>query len=611
VLNVGDVWMKVTNFGLWGNPFTNLSNDPSGQWPGASATEYLAFGTYAVCAKNPTATEPSALRRVSYFSEWRPPTLDPEDRMYRAYDGIVGGVRFVDDDQDDKDPESLQDKIDEDFLDGRDNDGDGKIDEDYAALGQQMYSCVIRDDTQAAINSVFNEKHVPLGLETRQLAWAYSVTGLTNFNAIEWTCFNRSGHTLDSMYFEVRTDMDCGPIASTNYFTDDVDVPYAPQGDFVLPLKAPDNLIQVLPSGDTTCSRVNIRVQGYSVVDNDGDEGRTAGVPSCLLLGHTTDPLGLKAPKRVGFRSFRSYVAGTPYSSNGNPAIDQERYELAAKPGAVPGHGEGINDRGFIDSPPGDQDGDYQAIWTVGPFLQVPDGGSIQLTIAFAVERGDFQSLQNYAARYSAAEKIPMKVAGDDVESVVDGSDLFNTYPILKNAFEAQVAYEGKYEPPRPGFEDKVRLLRRRDSAAPARRADADQRRGELPGPRVQSDPPGDGQRVHLVRLRLRPLHRRLGRGEPRVLPAPLGGRVAAAESQPEHRVELQLFGQPHARGGGRRQQGHAGVGQPVGDHRGSQEPQVRLRVLPGVEGGRMAPPGRLRGSQRRGLAAARRVRRP
>ena len=40
VLNVGNVVMKVTNYAIIGNPFTNVSSDPSGQWPGTSGIEW-------------------------------------------------------------------------------------------------------------------------------------------------------------------------------------------------------------------------------------------------------------------------------------------------------------------------------------------------------------------------------------------------------------------------------------------------------------------------------------------------------------------------------------------------------------------------------------------
>lgn len=235
VLTVGNVYMKVTNVGGFGNPFTT-SSDPSGQWRGASGVEYLSLLAIGVGGVNPSATDPNSQRRVSFFTEWRPPTLDPEDRIYRAYEGVINGNRNVDDDGDDRDVFDDRNLVDEDFLDGRDNDGDGRIDEDYGALGQQMYSCIIRDDTPQAVNSVFNERHVPLGLEIRQLAWAYSVSGLTDFNAIELNCCNRSGHTLDSMYFGVFIDMDCGPVQVSNFFADALDAPMIPQGRFIVPL---------------------------------------------------------------------------------------------------------------------------------------------------------------------------------------------------------------------------------------------------------------------------------------------------------------------------------------------------------------------------------------
>src|SRR5437667_2458318 len=98
VLTVGNVVMKVTNYGLIGNPFTNISSDPSGQWPGASGIEYLDFILLALGGVNPTATDPTAVRRVSYLPEWWPPSSDPEDRMYRAYDGTINGNRLVNDD---------------------------------------------------------------------------------------------------------------------------------------------------------------------------------------------------------------------------------------------------------------------------------------------------------------------------------------------------------------------------------------------------------------------------------------------------------------------------------------------------------------------------------
>jgi hypothetical protein len=450
VLTAGSVYMKVTNLALFGNPFINLSSDPSGQWPGASGVEYLAFSILSVAGVNPVATDPAAVRRVSYFQEWRPPTLAPEDRMYRAYEGVVNGARLADDDQDGL--------IDEDFLDGRDNDGDSRIDEDYGAIGQQMFTCVIRDDTPQAINTVFNERHIPLGLEVHQAAFAFANPRLANFNAVEYTVYNRSGHELDSMFVAFRIDMDCGPIASTNYFTDDFDMAPVPNGIFSIALREDDPRRQfphydvnpVVPPDSALCPRVDYRISGFTVVDDNNDAGRTTGAGTFLLLGHTVDPLGIdqetgaengegNAPGRVAFRAFRSYTAGAPYEDGGNPNIDQQRFEFMSSTQNID------QETGLIVAEPSELPGDYQAWASVGPFRHVPNNGSFQVTVAFAVQRADYNTLREYSTDYQRYR------AG-----AFSGPDLREKYPVLDNALTAQVAYEGVYEVPRQGLEELV-----------------------------------------------------------------------------------------------------------------------------------------------------------
>jgi hypothetical protein len=468
VLDVGNIYMKVTNFDIIGNAFPGLSSDPSAQWPGASGIEYLAFILMGVGGVNTTATDPAAIRRASVQPEWRPQTLEPVDRMYRSYDGQIFGQRLTDDDLDSRRAEPLEAYrfLDEDFQDGRDNDGDGLIDEDYAALGQKMWSCTMWDNTPQALAATLNEKHVPLNLECRQTAWAYSVPGFQDFNVIHWTFYNRSGHGLDSMYVGIRWDMDAGPADNPAFFNDDFDIPFFPHGDFTVPLTQDSKYgakldpkgnrrqlehadVSTVPSNAALCPAVTLRVNGFSVADNDGDEGRTTGVPSILLLGHTVDPRGRMAPPRVGWRGFRSFLAGTPYASGGNPTTDAQRFEMFES-------AAGINpETGFIDVPPVDQEGDIQGWATVGPFGNtvdgianpIPDGGSIELTIAFAIQRGDNVTVNQYPADYQSY------LAGN-----LSIGDLFGKYPALENAFAAQVAYEGVYDNPPSELADDLNI---------------------------------------------------------------------------------------------------------------------------------------------------------
>ncbi len=441
VLTVGNLFMKVTNFGIIGNPFTNVSSDPSAQWPGASSVEYMNYILLSVGAVNPLASDPTAVRRVSRFPEWRPATLAPEDRMYPAYDGILNGTRFVNDDGD-VDPLTGDARIDEDFLDGHDNDGDNRIDEDFAALGQKTFSCVMTDYSVEAINAVLNEKHVPLGLDCQQLGWAYSIPGFQNFNVIEYTLINRSGHALDSLVVGWQVDLDTGPVSKANYYTDDLDLPGFPSGEFHITLPATDTRRQFPhdPGLDASagtgplCPVETLRVNAFSAGDDDGDDGKTLGIPSFLLINHTVDPLGISGPPRVGFRAFRSFTFGTPYSQGGNPTIDQQRFELMTS-------NENIDpETGFITSEPNDQKGDFGMWCSIGPWRNVPDGGVIQATIAFAVDKGTYVKSLQYRTDY------PAYVSGAMTQDA-----LIAKYPSLATALSAQQAYEGVWEF-RPAF---------------------------------------------------------------------------------------------------------------------------------------------------------------
>jgi hypothetical protein len=436
VLTVGNLIMKVTNFGHCGNFFTNLSSDPSAQWPGVSGVEYLESLRLAVGAVNPEATDPVSVRRVSYFQEWRPPTLDPEDRIYQAYDGIVNGTRFANDDGDHD--ELGKPKIDEDFLDGRDNDGDGKIDEDYGALGQQMFSCVMRDDTPQALNATFNEKHSPRGLEVRQRAWAYSIPGFSDFCAIEYQVRNVSGHVLDSLVIGWLVNMDAGVASQSDYFRDDLDLPGYPSGEFTqitLPndkrlqdstMLGPDPTNPNIPADSALCPRFTIRINGFSIADDNGDDGQTKGIPSFLLIHHTVDPLGVSGPARVGFRAFRSFTVGTPYAQGGNPIIDQQRYEFMVSQQNID------PETGFINARPGDSKGDYVEWCSVGPWRNVPDGGTIEATVALAVRAGDYQTALPYMTDYQRFKIGELSWAY-----------MKDRYQALDNAYAIQVAYEG------------------------------------------------------------------------------------------------------------------------------------------------------------------------
>ena len=156
-----------------------------------------------------------------------------------------------------------------------------------------MYSCVMRDDTPQAVAAAAAEKHVPLGLECRQSAWAYSIPGFTDFNVVKWHIFNRSGHELDRVVRRLprrhgrRPDRQvellqrrlrraaCTRSASSSSRRRTPTCASRSRGTHpAVPDVDPDSAL---------CPRLAITVQGFSVADDDGDEqqdARRAVVPA-------------------------------------------------------------------------------------------------------------------------------------------------------------------------------------------------------------------------------------------------------------------------------------------------------------------------------------------
>jgi hypothetical protein len=372
VSSAGNVWIKTTNLNYMGNPFLQ-SPDPSAQWPGPSGIQYLGFWTMWVGAKNPGALDPSQVRRVSGTNEWWPPSLAPEDRIYTSYEGQANSGRDFDDDADGR--------VDEEFLNGKDDDFDGRIDEDFAAISQQMCTCEMRDDTDQALNLGGPERHAPFHLLLRQTTYAFAAPGANDFVAVDYDLENQSGQTLDSAYVGFFVDPDVGPAADDRFYADDQADPRVPQGDYAEEVPTTD------PRYDPMlCPRDTIRVRGFTYFDNDGDEGRTNGAAAFLLLGHTTDPTGAKAPARVGFRMYRTYTPGTPYVQGGQPTVDIERYEtLSSTVGVDPVTGFITEERTASGL-----NSDYRSICSVGPFRDWRHGEHITVQVGYAVQRCDY-----------------------------------------------------------------------------------------------------------------------------------------------------------------------------------------------------------------------------
>ncbi len=390
VHNVGNLWVNVTNLGVIGNPWKSLSTDPSGQFPPGSGVEYLYASGIWVGARIGDDPNPYVSTAL-YQTEFRPSTL-PIDTIYESYEGFPGGTRFFNDDGDE---DFLnRELVDEEIHDGKDNDGDGLIDEDFAAISQQMFTCVYRDDSQEALNTF--AEHVPMGLEVTQKSFAWGIPGSDNFVGFEFTITNDGRQNLRDLYLGFLCDGDAGPESEENYWQDD---------------RAGLVEIDTTVAGAGACSE-RLRLMVGETHDADGDGGRTEGWFGVMFLGHTTDPNGELAPPTVGFSSFRFVSGGAAYEKCGDPGNDFQRYDLLSSNqiGCRPGQFSAT------------EDADYRIFFGTGPFSKLEKGASLTLQVAFVVGNGKQGMIENAVA----AQRIyngAFEDLDDDPDTGVNGKE--------------------------------------------------------------------------------------------------------------------------------------------------------------------------------------------
>ena len=147
VHNVGQLQLNITNWGLIGSrPGTGAAyaDAPSAMWPAGSGVEYLwAAGVWIGALKNGVPLVTTG----QYAAEILANPDDPLDTIYETFQGAQGGKRYPDPGEDD----DQDGQINEDPINGLDDDLDGEIDEDFGAIGNQMFRCVMRDNTALVV----------------------------------------------------------------------------------------------------------------------------------------------------------------------------------------------------------------------------------------------------------------------------------------------------------------------------------------------------------------------------------------------------------------------------------------------------------------------------
>ena len=365
VMNVGQLQVNITNWGLIGSRFTEIStysDAPSAQWPAGSSVEYMwAAGLWV-------GGRLHGDMRVStgqFEAELRPGS-DLRDTIYEANKGkvlrppgddVIRGRRLGEEGADD-DHDGL---VDEDYLNGRDDDGDGSIDEDFGQIGDQMLVCTIWDNTLLAQEAYTD--HDPLNIKIIQRTVGWETESIDDFVGFDLEITNIGAEEIRDVYIGMLLDGEIGH--RNDYGAGQDDLP----GYFEGFVRADNDVFY------------NVAV---AYMYDAAPEDPKPGWIGIAILDHPVDRFHGMAPFTPGIRSFKTFNSLRPFGNGGDPGSDNERYLSLSS---------NQRDGNHIDREPGD----YRVLVSCGPFVELAPDATIAFRAALVVGDGRDDLLKNCA----------------------------------------------------------------------------------------------------------------------------------------------------------------------------------------------------------------------
>jgi hypothetical protein len=419
--NVGQLLLHVSNLGFFGDwPGSDIDDIgiPSAEWPAGSADNYLyAAGIWVggILRDHATGLLDTLVSAGVYQQEYLPILDDPLKVMYETWEGAANSARYYDDDGDCRPDLDVDfEHFDEDVIDGVDNDGDGLIDEDYAAISQQMFRCEYEDTNEELVNeNQFHtiEVHKSMGLRVLQESYQWTSDQTDDFVGIDFTVINIGEDTIRMAYVGFMVDADAGPEREDvlNYVDD--------RGGFI-----DTTIVTANPNDPTALDTLDITL-AYMFDDPYGPDGNEAkGYFGCMFLGHpTSNPDTLQpgnlpnAPTRVRVHSFEIWS-----SSGEDPDNDRDRYRFLRGEADYPLIDGIDNDRdGEIDEPDewrvnidrnADAPLDWRFMLSAGPFRRIAPGDTLSFQYAFVMGLGKEGMLTNAATAQQIYNGVTQEV---------------------------------------------------------------------------------------------------------------------------------------------------------------------------------------------------------
>lgn len=364
VMNVGEVQINITNWGLIGSTYSSTrpwSDAPSCQWPAGSGNEYL-WGA-GIWIGGVVLGE-----RLVSSGGWGSEIYPLEDVEYTIYEAIDGKLVRPAGNPDasgrrrplgnpDDDGDGL---IDEETLNGFDDDDDGKIDEDFAQIGNQMMVLTQFDNTRLAQESY--PDHTPMNLEIVQSTYQWENDLVDDFVGFDYKITNIGVTDITKVYIGLFADCDIGPRGASGTADDDKAGSWPENHGSPGLVRSSDGQFVPIQVGYMYDASETELLEGYIGI---------------VFLGHNIDPAGIKAPTRVGMRTFQAFAGNASFEQGGDPSNDDEAYQLLS---AVPEDWDNNTSDG--------KQADFRFLVSAGPFSILGPGESLSFQVGMVMGAG-------------------------------------------------------------------------------------------------------------------------------------------------------------------------------------------------------------------------------
>ncbi len=305
-----------------------------------------------------------------------------------------------------------------DPLNGKNDDplNDGRIDEDYAAISQQMFTCVYRDTATFRNPGIENPllRHTPIGLEVVQDTYQYTAPAFDDFVGLEFRVRNagyvergeRKYKPIRQVFvgFFVDSDVGCINSLSANRHLDDR-AGFLNPGDQDINHDGIMDTVLTFPGAPSETLSVNV---GFMRDEPGGTEeiADAIGWFGTMFLGHTIDSTGLRAPAQVKIHAYKSWSNGEE-----DPDSDGESYQLLT--GGDPSPFVQIIDVGS------QRPDDWRQLLSAGPFAVLAPESTLIFQAAFVIGPGKEGLITNAISAQRIfnrpVEGIEQKLAGKKI----------------------------------------------------------------------------------------------------------------------------------------------------------------------------------------------------